>query len=127
MYSSETSILLIDDDIIVHGLVKSRLEKRDGFKVLSAENGPAGLKLATEESPDLILLDWMMPEMDGMEVLRELKKQANTAAIPVYMLTGKGIMEDVETAFKAGAVGYFTKPIRLSELSGRVRKALKET
>lgn len=126
MFSSKPSILLIDDDITVHGVVKSRLEKRDGYKVLLAEDGPTGLKLAARNSPDLILLDWMMPEMDGLEVLAELKKKRKTSKIPVYMLTGKGIMKDVETACEAGADGYFTKPIRLTELSERIKKALKK-
>ena len=124
---NKTFILVIDDDITVHGLVKSRLEKRDGLQVLSAEDGPAGLKLAAKKPPSLILLDWMMPGMDGLEVLAQLKEQGKTAWIPVYMLTGKGLMADIEEAFALGADGYFTKPIRLSELSDRVRKALKES
>ncbi len=124
--SENVSILVIDDDVTVRGLVQARLGKRDGHEVLAAADGAAGLKIAARKTPDLILLDWMMPGMDGLEVLARLKDQPKTAQIPVYMLTAKGMMADVEKAFALGADGYFTKPIALDQLSQRVRKALKE-
>lgn len=123
---SKVSILVIDDDETVHGLVTYQLANKDGHRVLTAGDGPTGLKIAAGERPSLILLDWMMPGMDGLEVLTRLKERPETAPIPVYMLTAKGMMADVEKAFALGADGYFTKPIALGELGRRVHKALSE-
>ncbi len=122
--SDNVSILVIDDDVTVRGLVEARLGGRDGHEVLTAADGASGLKIAASLTPNLILLDWMMPGMDGLEVLARLKEHSKTARIPVYMLTAKGMMADVETAFSLGADGYFTKPISLDQLSQRVGKAL---
>lgn len=117
-------ILLIDDDSAVHGLVKARLEGIDGFSVTVADNGKQGLELASTQQPDLILLDWMMPGIDGMVVLKALKNNERTAEIPVIMLTGKGKLGDVETALSEGAVNWVTKPIDLADLSRRATVAL---
>lgn len=117
-------ILVIDDDAIQRSLIVARLGKRDGHEVLAAANGASGIKLAMKKQPDLILLDWMMPEMDGMQVLEALQKQKKTAPIPVYMFTAKGMMRDVEIALAGGAEGYFTKPVDLDGLSSRIRSVL---
>ncbi len=124
MLNLKSTILVIDDDATLHSLVKARLEQRDGHKVLSEMSGPAGLKVIKKSTPDLILLDWMMPEMSGLEVLKALKDKESTSKIPIYMLTGKGVMADIEEAFSLGADGYFTKPIALGDLSQKIRKAL---
>ena len=118
-------ILLIDDDSDIRGFVHARLVD-DGFEVLMAENGEAGLRAAADRKPDLILLDWMMPGMDGFMVLEALKNDDNTAMIPVIMLTSKGQMDDVEMALAAGAANYLTKPIDLSKLSRQATKELEK-
>lgn len=116
------TILLIDDDLMIASVVKLRLEEADGFHVEVATDGPDGLRQAAAHRPDLILLDWQMPGMDGIEVLRTLKADKETADIPVIMLTGKGTMGDVEVALAFGAVGYVAKPVQFDELSKRVAK-----
>jgi DNA-binding response OmpR family regulator len=127
MRSKTQTILVIDDDVTLHAQIIARLEKVDGYVVLTEDNGACGLKTAERTSPDIILLDWMMPGMNGLEVLKALKNKSNTSRIPIYMLTGKGMMSDVEKAFDLGVDGYFTKPIALGKLSQRVRKALRNT
>ena len=124
--TEDISVLVIDDDVTIRTMVKFRLGKREGYRVFEAKDGPAGLKIAEKKRPTLILLDWMMPGMDGLEVLKRLKKGGKTSSIPTYMLTAKGKMGDAEKAFAAGADGYFTKPIDLDELSKRIRTRLRE-
>ena len=114
-------VLVVEDDEIVRKVLKYRL-KLYGFKVYLAEDGPTGLKLARQNKPELILLDWMMPGMDGLEVLSELKHDKRTEHIPVFMLTGKGMIGDLEQAFDIGADDYMTKPFNLMEL-GKIVKA----
>lgn len=118
------TILVIDDDKIQCSIVKARLGTKDGFKVNTAFDGAAGLKIARKKPPDLILLDWMMPELDGLQVLQKLKSNRKTAKIIVFMFTAKNMMGDVEDAMALGAEGYFTKPVDLGLLSTRVREAL---
>lgn len=113
-------ILVIDDDQELHELIEYNL-KLAGFRVSQALNGPQGLKMAVEEQPQVILLDTTMPEMDGLEVLSELKHNPKTANILVFMLTGKTMMGDIERAFEIGADDYITKPVELTKL-GRVIK-----
>ena len=113
-------VLVVDDDKVVRKVLKYRL-KLYGFKVYLAEDGPTGLKLARQNKPELILLDWMMPGMDGLEVLSELKHDKRTEHIPVFMLTGKGMIGDLEQAFDIGADDYMTKPFNLMELGKTVK------
>lgn len=115
------SVLLIEDEELVRKTLKRSLQLY-GFRVYPAEDGPAGLKLAQEKEPAFILLDWMMPEMNGLEVLAELKHSEKTEHIPVFMLTGRGMMGDLDQAFEIGADGYITKPADLTDL-GRIVKA----
>jgi len=118
------SVLIIEDEVTTRNILRARLEKRDGYRVYMAEDGETGLKLAAAKKPHIILLDWIMPGIDGVETLKHLKSNKNTKDIPVYMLTGKSLMEDVEAAFEEGAKGYFSKPIYPGDLSAKVRKAL---
>lgn len=90
MKSKVISLLVIDDDSDLHWLLQHKL-KLERFEVKSAIDGPSGLKMADKIQPALILLDWMMPGMDGLAVLRELKENSKTAKIPVFMLTAKEI------------------------------------
>ena len=114
------SVLAIEDDELVLEALKRSL-KLYGFQVHLAKNGHDGLKLAQEIKPAFILLDWMMPEMDGLEVLSELKHSKKTQNIPVFMLTARGMIGDLDQAFEIGADDYITKPLDLMQL-GRIVK-----
>ena len=114
------SVLVVDDDEVVRMVLKYKL-KLCGFKVYLAEDGPTGLKLARQKRPKLILLDWMMPGTDGLEVLSELKHDRRTEHIPVFMLTGKGVIADLDQAFDVGVDDYIKKPFDLMELGGIVK------
>jgi CheY-like chemotaxis protein len=114
-----TCALVVDDDRLLLRLVQLNLDKM-GIEVLMAEDGPEALRLATEERPDVILLDIMMPQMDGYEVMRRLKSEKETRDIPVVMLTAKSNPGDRQRSRDMGAVAYITKPFRLEELRGTV-------
>lgn len=101
------TILLVEDDLFIRELYQ-RVLSEAGFKVMTAENGIDGLKMA-EARPDLILLDIMLPEMDGITVLAKLKRNAATAQIPVILLTNLGQESVIKKAFKIGAKGYLVK------------------
>ncbi|MFK5986727.1 MAG: response regulator [Pseudomonadota bacterium] len=124
MSFSKSSILIIDDDASIGFLTKARLSKHDNYDVVVAHNGLEGIKLVNNKKPDLILLDWEMPGINGIEVLKQIKKQSETSNIPVVMLTGKNLVGEIEDAFKAGADAYITKPIDLKKLSEKVKSFL---
>ena len=118
------SILVIDDDPAVRDLLEQRLGAREGFEVLLAADGPSGLETAVAQVPNLILLDWRLPGMDGLAVLSRLKERKETAAIPVYMLAAA---EDAAVEARAralGAEGLFPKPIDMAALSAGVKRVL---
>jgi DNA-binding response OmpR family regulator len=119
------TILVIDDDITIRTLLQSTLTNK-GFKIIAAENGHQGLEIAKTQDIDLILLDWMMPEMDGIEVLTELKHDGDTEDIPVIMLTSKEKSGDVELANSKGAIDYIIKPFKLHEVSEMVQKHIEK-
>jgi DNA-binding response OmpR family regulator len=102
-------ILIIDDDVDTLRLVGLMLQ-RQGYQISAAPNGSQGLTKALEERPDLILLDVMMPDMDGYEVTRRLRKNPATATIPILMFTAKTQLDDKVTGFEVGADDYLTKP-----------------
>jgi chemosensory pili system protein ChpA (sensor histidine kinase/response regulator) len=113
-------VLAIDNDEFIRKALKCSL-KLYGFEVYLAKDGLTGLKLAQEKRPTFILLDWMMPEMDGLEVLSELKHNERTEHIPVFMLTDRGLIGDLDQAFEIGADDYITKPSDLTQL-GKIVK-----
>ena len=123
--SERIPILVIDDDKELLELVEYNL-RLDGFKVYLAANGKKGLKIAKKRQPAVILLDTTMPKMDGLEVLSELKHDEKTDKIPVFMLTGKTIMDDIERAFEVGADDYIPKPVELTKLGKIVKKKLEK-
>lgn len=123
--SEQMTVLVIDDERVTRHMVKHQLD-RHGFKVYTAKNGRAGLSLARTKSPNLILLDWMMPRMDGMEVLFKLKHNIETEHIPVFMLTAKEMIDEIQTAFEIGADDYITKPIDTKSLGKIIRQKLEE-
>ena len=114
-------VIIIEDDDIVQEALRRSL-KLYGFKAYPAKNGRIGLRLARAKKPALILLDWMMPGMDGLEVLAELKHHPKTEDIPVFMLTGKGMIGDVDQAFDIGADNYIIKPSDLTKLGHIVKE-----
>jgi CheY-like chemotaxis protein/MinD-like ATPase involved in chromosome partitioning or flagellar assembly len=116
-------ILIIDDDLDTLRLVGLMLQ-RQGYQISAATNGQQGLEKAFEEDPDLILLDVMMPEMDGYEVTRRLRQNSVTAATPIMMFTAKSQLDDKVIGFEAGADDYLTKPTHPSELQARVKTLL---
>ena len=119
------TILLVDDEPHVRTLVEYNL-RLEGFEVLLAEDGLTGLKMARKKKPDMILLDVMMPGMNGLEVLSELKHSDGTQDIPVFMLTAKTMMGDIERALGLGADDYITKPFEPEALGQIIRKKLEK-
>ena len=121
------NILLVEDEPVIRELVRSMLS--DGaVQVECAANGVEGLKLARTRKFDLILLDVVLPQMDGITVCRMIKSDPSTSAVPLYMLTAKAKKSDVEVATRAGADGYIHKPFRgaeLMDLVERLRRAPK--
>lgn len=105
---NKPKILLVEDDTFLAGIYATKFEQA-GFAVSLAADGEAGLKAAKKETPNVILLDILMPKMDGFEVLENLKKDANLSKIPVILLTNLGQREDVEKGLKLGAVDYLIK------------------
>lgn len=101
-------ILLIEDDEMLHTMYTQKFEK-EGYTMVSAHNGSEGVKKAQEETPDLILLDIIMPKMDGFTALKKLKKNPETAEVPVIMLTNLGQEEDIKKGRELGASDYFIK------------------
>lgn len=116
-------LLIIDDDLDTLRLVGLMLQ-RQGYKIVAATNGQQGLAKAVAESPDLILLDVMMPSMDGYEVARHLRINPKTVNIPILMFTAKAQMDDKVTGFESGADDYLTKPTNPSELVAHVQTLL---
>ena len=119
------TILVVDDDASLRDLIKLWLEG-SGYGVTTAGNGREGVATARRDRPDLIVLDGNMPEMDGFEALKHLRRDRRTARIPVVMLTMRIREGDVLTGFRSGAQEYLTKPITMEELLGSVREQLRK-
>lgn len=116
-------ILIVDDDLDTLRLVGLMLQ-RQGYQISAATNGQQGLEKAFEEDPDLILLDVMMPDIDGYEVTRRLRQNPATAETPILMFTAKSQLDDKVIGFEAGVNDYLTKPTHPSELQARVKTLL---
>ena len=117
------TILVADDDPLLLKLVEHKLKSR-GFAVDCATDGEAALEMAGERRPDLIVLDAMMPGIDGFEVLRRLSANPGTNGIPVIMLTARRLEADIVSALSLGAGDYLVKPFMPEELVMRIRKLL---
>lgn len=113
-------ILIVDDDVQTLRLVGLMLE-RQGYKIIAANNGVQALRTALAERPDIIILDVMMPDMDGYEVTRRLRKSPETANTPILMFTARSQVEDKVTGYEAGVDDYLTKPIHPAELTAHLR------
>ncbi len=124
MSTEGLSILVVDDNPLNLKLLETALSK-EGYTILKAPNGPKAREIADEKRPELILLDIMMPEEDGFEVIKKLKNNSNTASIPVIFLTGVSEIDSKLAGFELGAVDYITKPFHSLEVSARVRLHLR--
>ncbi len=118
-------ILLAEDEKQIGDMVAFKLSN-SGHQVLRARDGEEALTLAAAQQPELILLDVMMPVLNGFEVLRRLKADPVLSPIPVIMLTAKGRERDVLAGLSAGAVDYIVKPFSLKELAARIDAALRK-
>src|SRR5512136_2991967 len=117
------TILVIDDDLDTLTLIGLTLQRR-GFTVLKAQGGPEALERLHTELPDLVIVDVMMPHMDGYEVCRIIKDDARTAHLPVVMLTAKAQTASQIEGFRAGAIDYITKPVHPQDLTARIAAVL---
>ncbi|MBI5930987.1 MAG: response regulator [Chloroflexi bacterium] len=118
-----TTILVVDDDVDSLKLISLMLQ-RQGHDVISADSGGRAIEKASAEQPDLIILDVMMPDMDGYQVCRQLRSEARTRDIPIIMFTAKTLIDDKVAGFEAGADDYLTKPTHPAELASRVKAVL---
>ena len=118
-------ILAVDDEPHILKLIAFSL-KAHGFEVLEASDGLSAVEIAASEHPDLVLLDVMMPALDGYEACRRLKADPATAAIPVIMLTAKTQAAEQKAGLDAGAAGYINKPFTPKDLVAQVREFLGE-
>ncbi|OGN86829.1 MAG: hypothetical protein A2158_08005 [Chloroflexi bacterium RBG_13_46_14] len=118
-------VLVVDDDPAGQRLIKYMLTPQ-GYEVITASNGILGLQMATQQSPDLVILDIMLPGIDGFEVCRRLREGSNTAKISIVMLSGKAQETDRDTGLKMGADAYLIKPVDRQELTDTVNKLINE-
>jgi putative two-component system response regulator len=118
-----TKVLVIDDEPPIRLLCRVNLEA-EGMQVIEAENGPAGLEKARAEDPDVVLLDVMMPGLDGWHVAQELLESEETAEIPIIFLTARAEFRDRAKGLDIGGVDYVTKPFNPLELAPLVRQLL---
>jgi len=119
-------ILIVDDELDTLIPLKRTLEIGD-YQVIEASNGMEAIEKTRSEQPDLILLDLMMPGMDGIEVCKVLKEDPSTGDIPIIMLTAKGDIEDKIGGIETGADDYVTKPFDLGELKARIKMILRRS
>ena len=124
---TKTRILIIEDDVFIMDMYETKF-KMAGFEVLRAENGDKGIKVARKEKPDLIVLDIVMPQMDGLEVLKVVKGDSELKDIPVVLLTNLGQRENIEEGLKLGADDYIIKAhFTPDEVVGKVKKVLRKS
>ncbi len=121
-----SSVLIVDDDPVVRRMLQLGFES-EGFHVLTAGDGLEGLEAMRSRKPDVVILDIMMPKLDGMKVMRELKGDDDLRDTPVILLSAKATSLDIELGLKAGAADYVTKPCDPIELVDRVRSLLTKT
>jgi two-component system, sensor histidine kinase and response regulator len=124
MTKAAPKILIVDDQPINIKIIQRKIEKA-GMEVLVASNGAECIGMVQEHKPDIVLLDIMMPEMDGIETCRKLKEDPETKDTPIIFITAKSAKEDVLTGLDTGAVDYITKPLELDETLARIRTQLR--
>jgi two-component system phosphate regulon response regulator PhoB len=119
-------VMVVEDEEALATLLDYNLEK-EGFRVERAADGEEGLLKVEEETPDLILLDWMLPKVSGVEVCRQLRTRPETRRTPILMLTARGEETDKVRGLDTGADDYVVKPFAMSELTARIRALLRRT
>ncbi len=124
--TSDKTILIIDDEPAICDMLRMVLEKT-GYQCLEAANGQQARATVIDEKPDLILLDWMLPDINGVTLVHRLKKDELTASIPIIMLTAKSEEDNKIKGLKAGADDYITKPFSPRELIARIQAVLRRT
>lgn len=125
MLKDKKKILVVEDDGMISSIYEAKF-KADGFEVLIAVDGVKGLELAKKEKPDLIMLDVILPGLDGFSVLEEIKKDKTTRSIPVIMLTNLGTEDDKIKGQKMGALDYLVKAsLTPGQIGDKVKEALK--
>lgn len=123
---AEEKILIVDDEEHIRELIKFNLEN-NGYKTICVDNGLEALKIAKEENLQLILLDLMLPGMDGYDVCKEVRRDINISTTPIIMITAKGEEFDKVLGLELGADDYITKPFSIRELLARVKAILRRT
>lgn len=124
--STTPYILLAEDEAPIHTMVRYNLEK-EGFEVAVAEDGREALEMLEDRLPDLVILDWMIPGVDGIEICQQLRRRSDTRSLPVIMLTARGEEQDRLEGLDSGADDYVIKPFSPKELIARVRAVLRRT
>ena len=124
MSAAKTHILIVEDEAPLVELLRYNLE-RAGYRVSAAGDGEAAMRAIDEDRPDLVLLDWMLPLMSGIEVCRQLRRAPGTANIPIIVLTARGEEHDRVRGLDAGADDYVSKPFSPAELIARIRAVLR--
>lgn len=119
-------VLIVEDETAISTLLEYNLQK-EGFETALAEDGDLALLMAAERTPDLILLDWMIPKLSGVEVCRRLRRKEATASVPIIMLSARGEEDDRVTGLDIGADDYLVKPFSIPELFARIRALLRRT
>ena len=126
MSQSSPSVLVVEDEPAQREVLAYNLEAQ-GFRVSQADNGEEALLLVAEETPDLIVLDWMLPNVSGIEVCRRLKSRPETKSVPIIMLSARSEEVDLVRGLETGADDYVVKPYSVAELMARVRSQLRRT
>lgn len=121
---SELKILIVDDEKPIRDMIRVALELA-GFECLEADSSSAAMPIIVDDRPDIILLDWMMPEITGIELLRRLRREDSTREVPVILLTAKIEEHNAVQGLEAGADDYVTKPFSSKELIARIRAVVR--
>jgi len=124
MAADQPTVLVVEDELAQREVLAYNLEA-EGFRVIKAENGEEALLLVEEDTPDIIVLDWMMPNLSGIEVCRRLKTRPETRSIPIIMLSARSEEVDKVRGLETGADDYVVKPFSVVELMARVRTQLR--
>ncbi len=119
-------IFIIEDEASIVQLVQHNLEK-EGFVVSSSLNGNEGLKELKKFEPNLLLLDWMLPDLSGIDICKNIRRDSNFKSLPIIMLTAKGEEEDKVKGLESGVDDYVTKPFSFNELSARIKAVLRRS
>ncbi len=120
----KTKILVVEDEIDIKNLIVYALENK-GYDLISTDDGEKAIKLVKENKPNIIILDWMLPSVSGLEVCRTIRRDETTQHIPIIMLTAKSTENDKILGLDSGADDYITKPFSTNELFSRVKAILR--